>query len=58
MSAGFSRISNGKVMLEKVLQVKFLMAGDIAWPGAFCPSWLEISPGQGLSVSICKNWVC
>jgi len=33
MSAGFSRISDGQVTLEKVLQVKYFVAGDVAWPG-------------------------
>lgn len=28
--------------VRKVLQVKFLMTGDIAWPGAFCQHLQEL----------------
>lgn len=42
MSMGFSRISNGQVMLEKVLQVKYFVVGGVAWPGAFCQHLQEL----------------
>lgn len=39
---GFGSISNGQVMLEKVLQMKFSAAGGMAWLEAFCQHLQEL----------------
>lgn len=38
----FSRISNGQVTLAKVLQVKYSVAGGMAWLEAFCQHLQEL----------------